>query len=138
MEKMGKITIVSIEPKKSKTGVPFWACGDSLGEKFTVWDEELAKVIRMNLDKEINYDVKTTPTGFHNIRGISTSTKEVQGDITCSAGDTLKKVTSTNISIVAQCMVKAVLGQPVSFETKSKDTEEAVRMYKLAVKLLEE
>ena len=94
---MSKITIVSIKKVEREGKTTFWSCEDSLGEKFTVWDEGLAKTIGMNLNKEINYDVKTTPTGFHNIRGISTSTEpSTQEYPTVQTAQPVKKVTSTN------------------------------------------
>ncbi len=136
---MSKITITSIKKVEREGKTTFWSCEDSLGEKFTVWNEDIARMIGMNLNKEVNYEVKTTPTGFHNIRGISTSTEpSTQEYPTAQPTQPVKKVTSTNTSIVAQCMVKAVFGQPVSFENKSRGIDDAINMYKKAVELLED
>jgi len=66
---MEKITIKTIEEKKSKTGTTFWACVSTNGSRYTVWDEKIAKEIGANLNITGVAELKQSQSGeFWNIR----------------------------------------------------------------------
>jgi len=124
-----EIIIRTIENKTSKTGTPFWVIEATDG-KYTVWDKKIADELynAMNKGERVNVDIKVSGD-FKNIRGINTGGAES----TPSSASSPAKNPTKDISIVAQCLCKAVMGQVDS----SVGIEDAVKMYKHAVEMLE-
>jgi hypothetical protein len=99
-----KITLTELTPKKTKSGVDYWACKDNSGNTYSIWDEELAG--KMVIGSPMDLEIKTSPQGYSNIRGMigqsvpqSAPTATVQpkaGEFRSSRED----------SIIAQCLTK--------------------------------
>ena len=141
------------ENKTSQKGVKFWAVEDNAGTKYTIWDEAIAQIWEANFGNEMEMDVKRSGN-FLNIRGITDAgkvLKEVQngarylnGQEQMSIRD--EKAITTLIlderskSIIAQCLVKAVIGQYNKIQedkiVRLHTIEQAVKMYKEALELL--
>ena len=147
---MEPITPKTSENKTSQKGVKFWAVEDNAGTKYTIWDETIAQVWEANFGNEMEMDVKRSGN-FLNIRGITDSgkiLKEVQNgerslngqeELTVEAEQIFKQVkgavanSDRDKSIIAQCLVKAVIG---NCESGAVGVAAAVDMYKKALELL--
>ena len=136
---MEPITPKTSENKTSQKGVKFWAVEDNAGTKYTIWDEAIAQIWEANFGNEMEMDVKRSGN-FLNIRGITDSgkiLKEVQNGVRSLNGQEqvdrayVDAKPSKDKSIIAQCLVKAVLSS-----THSVQIEDATKMYKKALELL--
>lgn len=131
---MEQIKITEIKKIERPNKTTFWGCKDSAGRDLTVWNEVIAKDIENNLNKTASALVVGAGDRF-NIRGFQPIEQEFK---TANKLEEKPKLYSQkDISIIAQCMVKAVLGQPINFAQDVATIEKAVEMYKKAVKLLE-
>ena len=135
---MEKIKIQSIEPKFGKPNdkgvcTPFWAVTFADGRKGTVWDDQIANYMEkdVGIGGECGVELKTTPTGYINIRAIDW-TSAVKGNEPAPTVPIPSIADDRSKSIIAQCLVKAVLGQVDS----KVEIEDAVKMYKKALELL--
>ena len=73
---MEQIKVKKIDEKTTKRGVVFWVIQDEEGEKYTAWDKEIVDVLKENIGKVINAEVKES-NGFKNIRGLSVVEEKV-------------------------------------------------------------
>lgn len=106
--KMEKISINSVEDKKTKTGVPFWAVKYNGSENATVWDDQIANHLKKNIGKQVNVEI-TSKNNFNNIRGCDFTSEGAED----KGKETLLRIPQENAgfnrnnSIVAQCMIKS-------------------------------
>ena len=135
---MERINPRFVNQKTTKTGVPFWGVESMGGGKYTVWDKDIADKLISLIGSDVDVEIKQSGN-FLNIRGIVDNTntlKEVQQGERSLNGQEQKPIPTTqddrSKSIIAQCLVKAVLGQVDS----SVDISGAVNMYKQAFELL--
>jgi len=134
---MEKIKINGIEPKFGKPNdqgvcTPFWAIQFD-NRKGTVWDAQIADYMMkdVGIGGECMVEIKVTPQGYNNIRAVD-MTSAVKGNVVNEAVKPL--ASSRENSIIAQCCMKASIStmpEPVGVDA-------CVRMYKEALKLLEE
>jgi len=111
---MEKIKVIEINTKwtkgtEEKAPVQFWGCKLSDGRIATVWDSDIADTIKANLNVECDAEVKTQGS-FTNIRAFVASTAQP------IVKEEIKPVQATGMStkdiqIIAQCMVKCVAYQ---------------------------
>ncbi len=164
---MSKITIISIEEKATKTGVPFWSCIDALGLKMSIWDRDIAQSVSLNLNKACEASITTTPAGYTNLRAFNPD--DSTGNIEVNPSERMAKtayvaakilqgknqnlMSAKDISIVSQCMVKGAVelakGNQETLHKALTDpeelgkflcmaTNELVGAYRIAVKTFEE
>ena len=74
--------INSIEDKFGKPNdkgicTPFWGVQFADGGKATIWDDGIALTAKNNIGKEIELEIKTTPSGYSNIRALNIATGNV-------------------------------------------------------------
>jgi len=130
-----EIIVRFVEGAHSKTNVPFWKVEDTSGRHFTVWDKDIADRLSETIGKVIDVEVKISPDGkFSNIRGINVMATATGSETasTPAPSPTLSVGDERSKSIVAQCLVKAVLGA----NSNAILIDEAVDMYKEALELL--
>lgn len=111
---MEKITINSIEAKFGKPNAQgvctqFWGVQFTDGRKATIWDEQIAKTVESKLNVEIEVELKTSPSGYINIRAVnmeSAQKNKAQEDINRPTMEKMENKPSRKDSIVAQVFVK--------------------------------
>ena len=149
-------TIRFIEGAHTEKGVSYWKVEFADGDRATVWDKGIAAALEPG--KSYDLIIKTSPDGkFNNIRGINSETislsQNPQGAVvvnTPSVDPTIlhevkqgersingqSQRPDRDKSIVAQCLVKSVIGQPKNFVEELVTIEQAVEMYNKAYSLL--
>jgi len=132
MEKITMIPRISEDAfsKPNDKGVctPYKKVEDTSGQKATIWDAKVWDVWEANFGKAVEVDVMKSPQGYWNIRGIKAGATGLS-----NASAPVPSINDDrNKSIIAQCLVKAVLGQVDS----KVEIEEAVEMYKKAYSLI--
>ncbi len=143
-----------VEGAHTEKGISYWKVEFADGDRATAWDKALIPKLEESIGKPIDLVMKTSPDGkYNNIRGINsvavgpamgktpmptTTLKEVQQGVRSLNGqEQMPAVTpgmpTRDKSIIAQCLVKAVIG---SGGSETHTIEEAVNMYKEALELL--
>ncbi|MBC8555817.1 MAG: hypothetical protein H8D23_39905 [Candidatus Brocadiales bacterium] len=128
-----KITIKTITEKGK-----FDVIEDNNGNTYTVWDDDLKAVLGANIGNTLDCEIKTSErngTTYKNIRAIygDDSTNAPSSNNGSKPQPVGLMQTAKDKSIVAQCIVKAVIAQP---KGEYVDVGTAVRMYQEALNLI--
>ncbi len=130
---------IKVVEKPGKT--PFWAVKCADGRDITVWDGEIALQLEKNLENEIDVEIKSSESNgktYYNIRAINSIVGAVPQEKVESSNPTITVNPSLDHedlrgkSIIAQCLVKAVIAR----SDRPVEVKEAVEMYKLALSLI--
>jgi len=101
---MEKITITKCDKVEKPGKTVFWSCECANGSKYTVWDAEIAKAIRDNLNIECEAEIKQSGN-FWNIRAFTAGNKQPKTE---RVQETATIYPNKDKSIVAQCLTKCV------------------------------
>ena len=114
----------------------FWSALDVDGVEYTCWDGNIANDLK-KLGK-FDVELKVTESNGKTYRNIKILNSKGTGNIEVNPTEVRKLNSQKDISITAQCLCKAVIGQTKNFENELITISDAVEMYKAAVLLLEE
>ena len=129
---MEKIQIKTVEEKTSKNGAQYVLVDAYDKKRFSCWEADLFNTIKQNIGNWV--EISTKAQGDYTL--IMTVQETSPDAVRVEASEVTSKPLDTDrqTSIIAQCLVKSVLGQVDS----SVGVKDAVDMYKEAVKLLNE
>ena len=129
-----KIIPLQVEEVAKPGKTKFWAVSCQDGRDVTVWDGNIASVLMQSINKEIEVEIKSSESNgktYYNIREVKSAINPIAVNPSLDNG-TPSVRDDVGKSIVAQCLVKAVIAR----SDKAVEIKEAVEMYKHALTLL--
>ena len=129
-----EVVVKGVNFAPTSTGKKKWIIG-CVDEKYNVWEEKLAKQLSDYLDKSVVVQVRKPIEGTNYLPSI-TGIGGVKTEVSISPSYVPPSSANKDKSIIAQCLVKAVIGQPKNYANQLVTIEEAVGLYEKAVKLL--
>lgn len=142
---MEKITITSVEGKRSQRGTTFWAVVDNNQNKYTVWDDQIAWYLKQHINQVVEIEIKMSGD-YKNIRHVEMNNQNIEVNPSQKQPQASSLMSQRDISIVSQCCLKGAV--ELAKEHKFDNNEdlgkfvtmaiiELVGAYKLGLKQLE-